>query len=121
MRLNPDCIRDVMLYLEDGLSYGGRISSFQISEDLSDRYFPEDILYSVDQLSLRGWISRSGIDGAYAVRDILPEGHDFLESVRDPENYSVAKSRLLKIGAVTLGALKDVAIQVISDKLSGKI
>ena len=54
MKLNPDCIRDVLLYLEENLVIKDRnklsvISLNQLKENLS-QYDEDDIFYSVYNL-----------------------------------------------------------------------
>ena len=61
MKLNPDCIRDVLLYLEENLSYNhetegsiehNTITIHKISKDLHEEkgYEIDDINYSVEKL-----------------------------------------------------------------------
>ena len=53
MKLNPDCIRDVLLYLEENLKISEReflpITLYTLEEELT-KYSKEDIFYSVYNL-----------------------------------------------------------------------
>ena len=58
-----------------------------------------------------------GYVGAYIAR-LTMEGHDYLDSVRDPQIYRETKSRLEKVGgAASLAVVKEVAKTVVINAL----
>jgi len=101
MKLNPDCIRAILLWLEENQQIdafsgmGNKIASFQLPEMMNSTFRPEDILYSiklmVDEELLEG--TPLPVDGAchYIINDITLSGHKFLENVRSPDKWQKLK------------------------------
>ncbi len=48
MKLNHDCVRDVMLYLEDNLELDDSIESYGLANILKD-YAPDEVVYSISK------------------------------------------------------------------------
>lgn len=100
MKLNSDCIRDVLLYLEENLSYNhetegsiehNTITMHKISKDLHDEkgYEIDDVNYSVEKLlEIRYIIPATELRGhnnsiLYCpISDISYNGHMFLGTIR---------------------------------------
>lgn len=132
MRLNPDCVRDVMLTLEEMLSIeiqekDGRPESFffktlQIDSlvcIMREKYKSEDIVYSVVQLAEDGYIIARKDP---SVRDwsdfvtlekilyITPKGHEFLASISDKNSWGEKiKPVLDKLGSLSLSIIETVS------------
>lgn len=53
MKLNKDCVRDVLLYLEEHLGYDDRLDASSIK---IEPYTYEEILYTISLLSEAGYI-----------------------------------------------------------------
>ena len=51
--------------------------------------------------------------GDVAVRNLTSEGHDFLDSVRDPEIWRRTKAGAVKAGGFTVDILKELAKSLI--------
>lgn len=90
MKLNYDCIKDILLYLEENLKYGSGhkiipISSIKLIEELN--YPEDDIRYSLFQLASRRYINIGtslNIDENFQRIDITSltwEGHEFLKNL----------------------------------------
>ncbi len=101
MRINYDCIRDILITLENELQPG---NDFQISlNDLSDKFFSdylkEDVGYSLIKLKEAGYIDAVLIyDDLWEVfdvicRDITFDGHTYLNSVRNSSLWSDIKKK----------------------------
>jgi len=128
LKINPDCVRDVMLFLENNLFViidNGRyqFGAISINEILSDidirtTYTREDIVYSVFQLIQDGYIVDRGGDTynkhhfAFNIGEILfitPKGHTFLSGIKDQKNWGKVKHILEKVGSISLSAIEAVA------------
>lgn len=121
MKLNHDCIRSVMLYLEENL----KITSIIDTKDINlPEYTQEDIDYSVSKLIeanyLDGNINRF-ITGTYFinVKSITWEGHQFLNNVRDSKVWSNTKSKLSSFSSVSINIMSQVAASVITQMING--
>ncbi len=120
MKLNPDCIRDILLCVENGTSLKAPLSInyCNVPDVLSDYSFDE-ISYHAKQAELSGLISVMSwyYDGGFAIKYLLPAGHEFLSNIRNDSNWVKVKEISQKIGSSSLDVLKSIAANVISSLL----
>lgn len=96
MKLNPDCIRAILLTVEDACSMERTIILPQDRGDYLKPYFDEEILYHVRQCNLSGLLYKAtAVSGAgktnYIIMDLSPAGHAFLANVRkELRKFSIA-------------------------------
>lgn len=126
MKLNYDCIRDILIALENELQPG---NEFQISlNDLSDKFFcdylKEDVGYSLIKLKEAGYIDADLIyDDLWEIfdvicRDITFEGHTYLNSVRNSSLWTDIKKKC-KDNAINLSF--ETIIKIAATILTGKL
>lgn len=122
MKLNPDCIRAVMLEIEekhlivqrsDGSMLKQNIPINRLYESLLD-YSNEDIFYTVYNLDQAGYISASffwthGVAHECAVNHMTFVGHEFLEKIRDNNRWSAVKGVLSAVSNFSLAAMNTIA------------
>lgn len=122
MKLNHECIRDVLLYLEsasyinidiDGIINWSEINATQIYEALAD-YSKEDVYYSLHNLEQAGYITAQSFDAdncvvAYLIKDITFIGHEFLEKIRDDNHWKSIKTCLSAVRNYSLSAISSIA------------
>ena len=94
MKLNPDCLRDVLLAIES--LAGGEDSPWLFSDDLPPQLLPytfEELEYHIRQCERAGYIEvgRRFIDQSVEIIDLSFSGHAALDSVRNPEVHRRAK------------------------------
>jgi uncharacterized protein DUF2513 len=100
MQRDADLIRELLLKLEARPMRRGEV--VDISPDDEDiavhGYDPDQIDYHLSQIRKKGYIDDGGSHPAVGIgfRCLTPDGHDFLDSVRDPETW--AKTRRLRRG-----------------------
>lgn len=138
MKLNMDCVRAVMLCVEehtdfDHYCYFIRYTRADILDmlgedptdppayqiELESRFDNDDILYSVKYCAESGLIALCA--GSHPeqyrvnVRELTPAGHNFLENIRSDTNWSKVKSVAKKAGALSVDVItsiaKDVAVE----------
>ena len=86
MKLNHDCVRDLLLYIEENSSYNERLHLNTIT--IKD-YSTENIIYTADKLIEAGYLDciRSVLMNSrmpdIKVKSITYEGHKFLDNIRD--------------------------------------
>lgn len=137
MKINPNCVRDVMMFLEDNLSVEqgpGKIMFVSVSlnkilsnEDIRVTYSWEEITYSLFQLIEDGYIvsncnpTERKIHYELKIGDILyitPKGHKFISSIKDKEAWANKISPLFsKLGSVSLSVIETVASGITSAML----
>ncbi len=116
MRLNHECVRDTMLYLEDTLEYGHFLPTTDIK--IKD-YSIDEIKYTLKKLSEAGYITidREDILGNFLVKSITYNGHQFIDSVRDNTIWKETKSALAKVTGGTLPIIQQLATYFLKAKL----
>lgn len=113
MKLNYNCIRDVLLYLEDNLKINEPLHSKNIELD----YSFETIQYSVFKLEEAGYIQAQiivadGLDKTAIINDITFYGHEFLNTVRPKTVWENTKDISVKLGVKSISALSQIASQI---------
>ncbi|MGI1827812.1 DUF2513 domain-containing protein [Ligilactobacillus salivarius] len=117
MKLNPDCIRDILLAVEDTSSYGKIISSFELYKSTSlSNYSENEILYHVRQLAWSKMLEQTDfyLDNSFSILDLSPQGHEFLNNIRSDDNWNKTKEFSTKIGSLAVSTLQSVASSIIS-------
>lgn len=105
MKRDMDLIRDIMLAIEDDvLTFGDGTDEdrFTASRDV--------VLGHLHLMQQAGLIEVDSqlLDGQYDLRGLTWEGHDFLDTVRDPEVWKRTKDGASKMGGWSFGLLKDL-------------
>lgn len=125
MKLNPDAVREVLLFLEEYLVYENsglpnkhkEISLLVIPkkhELLDKNITPDDLAYATEQLIKAGFISTIGNPTYDAsknmifarINDLTWSGHEFLNDIRGKTVWESVKTQANKFGGVSLSALK---------------
>lgn len=128
MRLNQDCVRDLLLYLEENLSLGTFISiSSDFQEDALSTYSTNDLIYTAQKLLEADYINAevmhfigSNIPNV-RIRSITYQGHQFLDNVRDNNVYTKTKSVLSTFKSVSIEVFSETASKVITSLISKQL
>ena len=124
MRLNPDCIRDILLEVEKSSTHSaGLLLDTDASNPLFDKYSWEEIAYHIDQCVMSKLLTSAMVFDAdeYAdIGDLTPAGHEFLANIRQDSNWNKTKEVAKKVGSFSLSAIKDIASNVISEVIKSQ-
>lgn len=121
MVLNCDCVRAVMLYIEENQTYkadridGSKpeiylerilLETMLQEHDLLSRFARDDIRYSVSQ-SLESGLLKGSVVPNYMtiISDITPKGHEFLAALKNETVWKQVKDSAKKLGGVSLPIL----------------
>lgn len=124
MKLNPDCIRDILLYVEENTSLRHFVSLDPSAlPDELNKYEPDEIMYHVKQAELSYLIEEPSyfMDGGCLIKYLLPEGHQFLANIREDTNWNKTKEIAKTAGSNSLDALKQIATGVISSIIKAQL
>ena len=130
MKLNPDCIRDVLLYLEENLGYTDNqvsmehkeITIHKIKTDVCEKYSHTnvDVQYSIEKLYEIQYITMRNIQydsRKYIVsgniNDITWNGHNFLNNVRPKSVWDATKAGASKLGLMSIHALSNISMKIV--------
>ncbi len=118
MKLNYDCIRDVLLFLEKS-PYNETVSFSTIKEALL-KYSEEDLSYTCVKLHEANMIDghfikidTSNMPIVHSVTDITIIGHEFLSEIHEDTVWNGVKSVASKIGVTSISALTQIASSVV--------
>lgn len=122
MRLNPDCVRDVLLTVES-CSFDERLRFEGLCGHLP-KYSPEELQYTCLKLkeaeylvlvvTTKGTV-RSSFPGIVEIRDITYRGHEFLANIRKESIWNGVKDVAGKIGCTSLSALTQIASNIATE------
>lgn len=123
MKLNPDCIRDILLLVEQETSLSNflDIEPHKLPEFLSD-YQPDEVMYHIKQCELSDllFVNSWYLDGSCLIKYLTPNGHKFLSDVRDDSNWRRTKECAKKVGSNSLDALKQIASALITSLIQSQ-
>ena len=128
MKLNIDCIRDVLLFLEENLKISDDLEfKFQnlhaICNGLEGKYEKPEIAYTLLKLKEGCYIQAQtfigdGIISNIIVSSITYEGHQFIESIRSERVFKEVKNKLGKIGNFALDIVQKVAVAYVTSLIT---
>ena len=129
MKLNHDCIRAMLLTLEQELSYNESLIIQEIDLDqmcgfpLMANYSREDIAYSAEKMSEAGFISyspRYADNSLYDAffEDITYEGHQYLDAIRQDTIWNKIKLKMASSGgSLTFSLIQALGIAFLKSQL----
>jgi hypothetical protein len=126
MKLNHDCIRDILLAVErlqtfELRSVSGNFMNRSVSRNVLERdlanWNSEDVCYAVLILEEARYIVASVTMAGnnvvnYSIHRLTYNGHEYLESIRDGKVWEKLKSVMVDVGVSTFDAIKQTAIKV---------
>ena len=130
LKLNVDCIRAVMLCLEENLKFidkNGELAKCYLSLEQLCGFLPQyskaDIFYSLSNLDQAGYISvsiRWSGNAVYSctINHITYAGHEFLDGIRDSSRWSKIKGVAASVRNYSLSAISAIAEGVTSAAIS---
>lgn len=130
MKLNFDCVRDILIYIEDSSTFlqpalFRNVRSDNLYNDSSDSKHESDSLFlSYGYKSLYYHLNycykadlieeiSENID-CVSVNDLSPKGHDFLANIRNDNIWNNTKEVASKVGSKSLEALVQISSNVIT-------
>jgi len=124
MNLNPDCVRDIMLCIEE-LQFKESATVQELCEQMP-QYTEDELHYTALKLFEGGLINaitaatlQSPGASIICINELTYGGHTFLDNIRDTATFKETKSKILKtVGNASLDIMAKVAAQVLQNKLS---
>lgn len=118
MKLDHECVREILLHLEDNLGL-----DYMHANEIELKDYPQDVInYSVMRLIEADYLI-ADIESAddevdITISTITWKGHEFLDTVRDKEVWKKTKGFLSKFASVSLQFTEKVAADVITNMLT---
>lgn len=120
MKLNHDCIRAILLDVEETSSFN---QFMRLSELLNlkrtSAFSDEDVKYSIVKLKEADYVNVEltyGSNGLYDIDmgSLTWEGHKFLDNIRDDGIWKDTKGILSKFSSTSISIASDIASSVIT-------
>lgn len=119
MRLNPDLIRDILLTVEDECDFSHYLE-YRV-ENMTflrlETYKHEEITYHINQCKMGNLITNVHYydnGDCIVIGDLTPQGHEFLENIRDENNWNQTKQYAKKVGSFSLDVLSKIAVNLMT-------
>lgn len=113
MKLNPDCIRDILLLIEKSEQDSSYLYEQSNKPAELHAYTNAEIMYHASQCSKHGFVegfSANDLGDIFFVCDITPAGHEFLANIRSDTFFNNVKSVCKDIGVSSLKDISQVAL-----------
>lgn len=124
MKLNPDCIRDILIFIEENTDMKHTVILPNPDHETSfPGYSPHEIYYHVKQAELSGLIIVSKtvkVEGCI-IKSLSPYGHQFLADIRSDTVWSKTKNIGKKIGISSLNALIQISTGVVTQIIKSEL
>lgn len=127
MKLNPDCMRDILFYLEEHLSISEdlefeEISMYDLSQHLE--YPIQEIANTLVILGEAGYIISVRNDNDDCIADldvyrITYGGYQLIETIRPEPVWEKVKSTGKHIGSFSIDVITQVATTVLTSMING--
>ncbi|MDE7194635.1 MAG: DUF2513 domain-containing protein [Oscillospiraceae bacterium] len=127
MKLNPDCIRDILLSIEEitdiqtpfYFSSETAVTKKDTPSEHIAKYGKRELEYHLVQCNENGLLGemKKNVLGTYTVKSLSPKGHDFLQSIRDNSAWGKIKEFLISSGKSSLAALFQIALDFSTEKV----
>lgn len=126
MKLNADCIRDILLTVESKCTYNHawEYEKDSAKSEFLSNYTHDEIVYHIRQCSKSGLIDGiKSLDGGdyIVIGDLSPEGHEFISNIRTDTNWNKTKEIAKNIGSDSLDTLRQVAVGVITSLIQHQL
>ncbi|MED4904087.1 DUF2513 domain-containing protein [Parageobacillus thermoglucosidasius] len=123
MKLNQDCVRNLLLTIEEELSINEPLDAVRLQQKPRlQQYSLDDIVYTISKLKEAGFINADvlvTLDGTDAIVSSLTyNGHLFLDNIRDDGVWKLTKQAASKLSSVSLNILAELASSYIKNKLN---
>ena len=125
MRLNPDCIRDILLTVEEKTAYMKRwtiLSDASTTIPRLQEYGQDELNYHIRQcLNFNYIMGTEGLGGAFKIDDLTFSGHNFLADIRKDTNWNKTKEIAGNVGSYSLDILSNIAKNVVTALVLDKL
>ena len=140
MKLNLDCVRSVLLCVEDNTELrkaccfvdtgldesmefvGETVKPNDYQLKLLADYSNDELIYHINYCIEAMLLSTSDLSTTYTIiiDNLTPKGHDFLANIRDNKIWSGVKDVSANVGANSLNAVMQIAANVITEIIKAR-
>lgn len=111
MKLNHDCIREVLLTIEKQMTLNSTLVNTDINNSIKN-FSSDEIEYVIRKLSEAGYIDCEFTFEDYFVKNMTWEGHQFLDTIRNDQVWKSTKDHLKKFGSFSIPVIQQLATSI---------
>ncbi|MDK7927103.1 MAG: DUF2513 domain-containing protein [Staphylococcus simulans] len=119
MKLDHDCIRDILLTIEEmDYTITGLTKNVFEEQNRIQKYESIQVLYTLKRLNDAGFINVMFAKGEafyhfYNVHSMTYSGHQLLDDIRDDKVWKETKDKASKLSSVSIPVLQQIASSVV--------
>lgn len=121
MKLDYDCIRDILFTVEETttLEQGCYINQAYTEHHRLKKYDINVLKYHVRQCALNDYFTEASFDfeNNCIIADLSPKGHEYIAAIRSENVWNKTKEIIGKIGGVALSTIPDIVNPIISAQI----
>ncbi|MBU8785450.1 DUF2513 domain-containing protein [Bacillus glycinifermentans] len=124
MRLDHDCVRELLLELEEKLTLNDQLNISEIRELQTFEKFGEEttfyaILKLIDANFIQGKALRadSYLIHGLLIRSLTWDGHIFLDNIREPSVWKATKEKTKGLASISVTLMAGIAQDYLKQKL----
>ena len=131
MKMDPDCIRDILLQTEERFviiplpRLNFDTCKMEDPEPLPKEKYPyiyqydmKKLIYHVELAAEMDFIKLNDLKDIYKIEDLTAQRHLLLADIRNEDVWSKTKDIAKKTGISSLDALKQIAVNVVSSMIT---
>lgn len=125
MKLDPDCIRDILLAVED-CDYGEHLNIESLHK-LLPQYTDEQLEYTCLMLGDGGYLNITKVQlpmvllpSVKSINSLTYQGHEFIANIRKESVWNGIKSVALKVGSTSLSSLVQISGNVVTELIKSQ-
>lgn len=123
MKLDHDCIREILIWVEDNVQLGHPRYTDDLIDALKDNWGQNEVIYCVAQLDEAGLLDGGAIIqgpsiSINSINKLTWNGHEYLDNIRDDKVWKKTKDTVFsKVGSASLSIFSSVAAKVLENQL----
>lgn len=121
MVVDNDCIRDIMFTIEEKSSFEHPCRMTNVKRyPLLEKYEIDELKYHLRYLTMKGLLFMPNKDDKFGY-DLTPAGHEFIQNIRDDNNWNKIKKISSKIGFASLEVISAIAQGVATSAINNQL
>ncbi|NRT76353.1 DUF2513 domain-containing protein [Clostridium beijerinckii] len=122
MHLNIDCVRDILLTVENN-EFGNHFKLTKLCEKIPN-YTQDEIHYACLKLYEGEYLDLNTLNiidqtmpTIKSINDLTFQGHEFLENIKSTSNWDKVKNGCKTVGSFSLPVIRTIATQLITEAI----
>lgn len=124
MKLNQDCVRDCLIFVEDNAKFGTFLSLADFIDSYHlKKYDADTIKYTLMKLSETDFLHSTPTINSnqllmFSTGMLTWNGHKFLDTIRDPKVWSKTKKITQHLESISITLLSEIGSKVITNLIN---